>query len=73
MDYFLCQPIYTYPYTINLTYYDTLVVIVNNYFSHQITELVHVPWVYVQSSIYDIDLVQWCSRDVWLITRGPMT
>ena len=25
MDYFLCRPIYTYPYTINLMYYDTMV------------------------------------------------
>ena len=57
MDYFLCRPIYAYPCTINLMYYDTLVVITNNYFSHQISEVVHVPWVYVQSSIYDIDLV----------------
>ena len=57
MDYFLCRLIYTYPYTINLTYYDTLVVIMNNYFSHQISELVHAPWVYVQSCICDIDLV----------------
>ena len=56
-DYFLCRPIYAYPYTINLMYYSTLVVIANNYFSHQISELVHVPWVYVQSSICDIDLV----------------
>ena len=57
MDYFLCRPIYAHPCTINLTYYDTLVVIMNNYFSHQISELVHVPWVYVQSSICNIDLV----------------
>ena len=57
MDYFLCRPIYTYPYTINLMYYNKLVVIMNNYFSHQISELVHVPWVYVQSSICDTDFV----------------
>ena len=57
MDYFLCRPIYTYPYTINLMYYDTLVVIMNNYFSHQISEVVHLPCVYVHSSICDIDLV----------------
>ena len=57
MDYFLCRPIYTYPYTINLMYYDTLVVITNNYFPHQISELVNLPWVYVHSSICDIDLV----------------
>ena len=37
MDYFLCRPIYTYPYTINLTYYDTLVLITSNYFSHQVS------------------------------------
>ena len=57
MDYFLCRPIYAYPYTINLMYYNTLIVIMNNYFSLQISELVHVPWVYVQSSICEIDLV----------------
>ena len=39
MDYFLCRPIYTYPYTINLTYYDTMVLIMKNYFSHQTSEL----------------------------------
>ena len=39
MDYFLCRPIYIYPYTINLTYYDTTVIIMKNYFSHQISEL----------------------------------
>ena len=55
--YFLCRPIYAYAYTINLTYYNTLVVITNNYFSHQISELVNLPWVYVHSSICDIDLV----------------
>ena len=32
MDYFLCRPIYTYPYTINLTYYDTIVLIMKNTF-----------------------------------------
>ena len=36
MDYFFCRPIYIYPYTINLTYYDTIVLITKNYFSHQI-------------------------------------
>ena len=36
MDYFLCRPIYAYPYTINLTYYVTIVLIMKNYFSHQI-------------------------------------
>ena len=57
MDYFLCRPIYAYSYTINLMYYDTMVLIMNNHFSHQISELVHLPWVYVHSSISDIDLV----------------
>ena len=57
MDYFLCRPIYAYPYMINLTYYDTMVLITNNYFSHQISELVHLPWVYVHSSVCDTDLV----------------
>ena len=38
-DYFLCRPIYTSPYTINLTYYDTMVLITKNYFSHQTSEL----------------------------------
>ena len=32
MDYFLCRPIYIYPYTINLTYYNTIVLIMKNYF-----------------------------------------
>ena len=57
MDYFLCRPIYTYPYTIGLMYYDTMVLITKNYFSHQMSELVHLPWVYVHSSICDTDLV----------------
>ena len=57
MDYFLCRLIYAYPYMINLTYYDTLVLIMNNYFSHQISELVHLPRVYVHSSICDTHLV----------------
>ena len=39
MDYFPCKPIYTYPYTMNLTYYDTMVLITKNYFSHHISEL----------------------------------
>ena len=39
MDYFLCRPMYAYPYTINLTYYDTMVQITKNYFSHQTSEL----------------------------------
>ena len=38
-DYFLCRPIYTSPYTINLTYDDTMVLIMKNYFSHQTSEL----------------------------------
>ena len=33
-DYFLCRQIYAYPYTINLMYYDTKVLIMKNYFSH---------------------------------------
>ena len=39
MDYVLSRPIYTYPYTINLMYYDTMVLITKNYFSHQTSEL----------------------------------
>ena len=39
MDYFLCRPIYAYPYTINLMYYDTMVLIMKNYISHQTSEL----------------------------------
>ena len=57
MDYFLCRPIYAYPYMTNLMYYDTMVLITNNFFSHQTSELVHLPWVYVHSSICDTDLV----------------
>ena len=57
MDYFLFRPIYAYPYMINLMYYDTMVLITNNYFSHQISDLVHLPWVNVHSSICDTDLV----------------
>ena len=38
-DYFLCRPIYAFPYTINLMYYDTMVLITNNYLSHQTSEL----------------------------------
>ena len=38
-DYVLSRPIYTYRYTINLTYYDTMVLLVKNYFSHQTYEL----------------------------------
>ena len=33
-DSFLCRPIYAYPYSINLTYYDTIVLIMKSYFSH---------------------------------------
>ena len=33
MDYFLCRPIYASSYTINLMYYDTMVLIMKNYFS----------------------------------------
>ena len=57
MDYFLCRPTYAYPYTINLMYSDPMVLIMNNYFSHQISELLHLPWVYVHSSICDTDLM----------------
>ena len=38
-DYFLCRPIYASPYTINLMYYDTMVLFMKNYFSHQTSEL----------------------------------
>ena len=38
-DYFLCRPIYISPYTINLMYYDTMVLITKNYFCHQTSEL----------------------------------
>ena len=38
-DYFLCIPIYAYPYTINVMYYDIMVLIIKNYFSHCISEL----------------------------------
>ena len=38
-DYFLCRPIYAYPYTINMMYYDTMVLITKNYFCHHISEL----------------------------------
>ena len=57
MDYFLCRPVYTYPHMINLMYYDTMVLITNKYFSHQISELVHLPCIYVHFSICDTDLV----------------
>ena len=57
VDYFLCRPIYTYHYMMNVTYYDTMVLITNNYFSHQISDLVHLPWLNVHSSIFDTDLV----------------
>ena len=39
MDYVLSRPIYVYPYTINLMYYDTMVLIMKIYFSHQTAEL----------------------------------
>ena len=38
-NYFLCRPINAYPYAINLMYYNTMVLITKNYFSHQISEL----------------------------------
>ena len=39
IDYFPCRPIYIYLYTINQMYYDTMVLITKNYFSHQTSEL----------------------------------
>ena len=39
MDYVLSRPIYGYPYTINLMYYDTMVLPAKSYFSHQTSEL----------------------------------
>ena len=39
MDCFLCRPIYAYHYTINLMYYNTVVLIMKNYFSHKTSEL----------------------------------
>ena len=42
---------------INVMYYDTMVLIRNNYFCHQISEVVHLPWVYVDSCICHTDLV----------------
>ena len=33
-DYFLCRQIYASFYTINMMYYYTMVLIMNNYFSH---------------------------------------
>ena len=39
MDYVLSRPIYAYPYTINLMYYNTIVLIMKNYFSHQTYKL----------------------------------
>ena len=38
-DYFLCRPSYASPYTINLMYYNTILLITKNYFSHQTSEL----------------------------------
>ena len=60
MDYFLCRPIYAYPHMINVMYYDTVVLIWNNYFCHQISEVVHLPWVYV-----DIDRERLCPYMKW--------
>ena len=57
IDYFVCRPIYTYPHMINVTYYDTMVLIRKNYFCLQISEVVHQPWVYVHSFICHTDLV----------------
>ena len=39
MDYVLSRPIHVYPYTINLTYYYTMVLFACNYFSHQTSQL----------------------------------
>ena len=39
MDYVLSRPIYTYSYTINLMYHNTMVLITKNYFSHQTCKL----------------------------------
>ena len=36
-NYFHWRQIYTWPYTINMMYYDTIVLIMKNYFSHQIS------------------------------------
>ena len=55
---FSADQFYAYPYTDQSDmYYDTMVLTINNYFSHQISEVVHLPWVYVHSSICDTDLV----------------
>ena len=40
-DYVLSRPIYAYPYTINLTYYDTMVLLVKNYFLIRYMRWVH--------------------------------
>ena len=42
---------------INVMYYDAMVLITNNYFSHQISDLVHLPLLNVHSSICDTDLM----------------
>ena len=39
MDYVISRPIYAYSYTINVMYYDTMVLFMKNYFSHQVSEL----------------------------------
>ena len=39
MDYVLSRPIYTYPYTINLMYYDGMVLLAKNSFSHEKSEM----------------------------------
>ena len=33
---------------------------------------VHLPWVYVHSSICETDLVQWCCMELWSIDRGSI-
>ena len=39
MDYVLSRPIYAYPYTINLTYYDSTVLLAKNSFSHEKSQM----------------------------------
>ena len=33
---------------------------------------VHLPWIYVHSSICETDLVQWCCMDLWSIDGGSI-
>ena len=62
MDCVLSRPIYTYPYTINLMYYDTMVLIMKNYFSHQTWKLG------TSDSKCQDDLMQYCSLHLSCIT-----